>query len=115
MSHRYRYSCFKDGSAFGNLEEIEEGPELSSRPLGIKHLLVNINIWELNNNGTVRMIKEFIQQCPVCQVMNRMRLQIKTHRFTCASYNPFEVLNIGPLTKDPTGWMNVYHGIIHFW
>ena len=77
--------------------------------------LVNNNIWELNNNGTVRMIKEFIRQCPACQVMNRMRLQIKTHRFTCASYNPFEVLNIGPLTKDPTGWMNVYHGIIHFW
>ena len=60
------------------------------------------------------MIKEFIRQCPACQVMNRMRLQIKTHRFTCASYNPFEVLNIGPLTKDPTGWMNVYHGIIQY-
>ena len=40
------------------------------------------------------------------QVMNRMRLQIKTHRFTCASYNPFEVLHldhIGPLTKDAHG------------
>ena len=23
--------------------------------------------------------------------------------------------HIGPLTKDPTGWMNAYHGIIHFW
>ena len=55
---------------------------------------------------TDRMIKEFIRQCPACQVMNRMRLQIKTHRFTCASYNPFEVLNldhIGPLTKDAHG------------
>ena len=41
---------------------------------------------------TNRMIKEFIRQCPACQVMNRMRLQIKTHRFTCASHNPFEVL-----------------------
>ena len=57
---------------------------------------------------TDRMIKEFIRQCPACQVMNRMRLQIKTHRFTCASYNPFEVLNldhIGPLTKDAHGKM----------
>ena len=38
--------------------------------------------------------------------MNRMRLQIKTHRFTCASYNPFEVLHLdhtGPLTKDVHG------------
>ena len=55
---------------------------------------------------TDRMIKEFIRQCPACEVMNRMRLQIKTHRFTCASYNPFEVLHldhIGPLTKDAHG------------
>ena len=52
---------------------------------------------------TDRMISEFIRQCPACQVMNRMRLQIKAHRFICASYNPFEVLHlehIGPLTKD---------------
>ena len=41
LSHRYRYSCFNAGSAFGNLGEIEEGPELSSRPLGIKHLLTS--------------------------------------------------------------------------
>ena len=55
---------------------------------------------------TDRMIKEFILQCPACQVINRMRLQIKTHRFTCAFYNPFEVLHldhIGPLTKDAHG------------
>ena len=42
---------------------------------------------------TDRMIKEFIRQ-------------IKTHRFTCASYNPFEVLHLdhlGPLTKDAHG------------
>ena len=35
-----------------------------------------------------------------------MRLQIKAHRFTCASYSPFEVLHldhIGPLTKDAHG------------
>ena len=38
--------------------------------------------------------------------MSRMRLQIKAHRFTCASYSPFEVLHlnhIGPLTNDAHG------------
>ena len=41
---------------------------------------------------TDRMITEFIRQCPCCQVMSRLHIQIKTHLFTCASYNPFEVL-----------------------
>ena len=52
------------------------------------------------------MISEFIRQCPACQIMNRLRLPIKTHPFTCASYNPFEVLHldhIGPLAKDAHG------------
>jgi transposase InsO family protein len=38
--------------------------------------------------------------------MSRIHLQIKTHPFTCASYNPFEVLhldNIGPLRPDAKG------------
>ena len=53
-----------------------------------------------------RMIKEFLRQCPYCQITNRLRLPIKAHRFTCASYNLFEVLHlehIGPLTKDVHG------------
>jgi transposase InsO family protein len=53
-----------------------------------------------------RMIKEFLRQCPYCQITNRLRIPIKAHRFTCASYNPFEVLHldhIGPLTKDAHG------------
>ena len=53
-----------------------------------------------------RMITEFLRQCPYCQITNRLRLPIKAHRFTCASYNPFEVLHldhIGPLTKDAHG------------
>jgi len=52
------------------------------------------------------MIKEFLRQCPYCQFTNRLRLPIKAHRFTCASYNPFEILHldrIGPLTKDAHG------------
>ena len=53
-----------------------------------------------------RMIKAFLRQCPYCQITNRLRIPIKAHRFTCASYNPFEVLHldhIGPLTKDAHG------------
>jgi hypothetical protein len=53
-----------------------------------------------------RMITQFIRQCPCCQVMSRLQIQIKTHPFTCASYNPFEVLHldhIGPLKNDAAG------------
>ena len=53
-----------------------------------------------------RMISEFIRQCPACQLTNRLRIPIKTHPFTCASYNPFEEVHldhIGPLTKDSHG------------
>ena len=52
---------------------------------------------------TDRMITEFIRQCLCCQVMSRLHIQIKTHPFTCTSYNPFEVLHsdhIGPLRTD---------------
>ena len=53
-----------------------------------------------------RMINEFLRQCPYCQITNRLRVPIKAHRFTCASYNPFEVLHldhIEPLIKDAHG------------
>ena len=39
--------------------------------------------------------------------MNRLRIPIRTHPFTCASYNPFEVLHldhIGPLKADDKGY-----------
>jgi len=38
--------------------------------------------------------------------MSRLKILIKTHPFTCASYNPFESLHIdhiGPLTPDEKG------------
>jgi len=44
--------------------------------------------------------------CPYCQITIRLRVPIKAHRFTCASYNPFEILHldhIRPLTKDAHG------------
>ena len=55
---------------------------------------------------STRMINEFIRQCPYCQISNRLKIPIKTHPFTCASYNPFEVFHldhIGPLPKDAHG------------
>jgi hypothetical protein len=52
---------------------------------------------------TDRMISMFIRQ-----VMSRLKVQIKTHPFTCASYYPFEVIHldhIGPLRPDAHGNM----------
>ena len=57
-------------------------------------------------NFTDRMITQFIRQCPCCQVMNRLRIPLRRHPFTCASYNTFEVLHldhIGPLKADDKG------------
>jgi len=51
-------------------------------------------------NFTDRMITQFIRQCPCCQVMNRLRIPIRTHPFTCASYNPFEVLHLDTLVPS---------------
>ncbi len=55
---------------------------------------------------TDRTITQFIRQCPCCQVMSRLNILIKTHSFTCASYNQFESLHIdhiGPLPVDDKG------------
>ena len=55
---------------------------------------------------TDRTITQFIHQCPCCQVMSRLKILIRTHLFTCASYNPFESLHIdhiGPLPVDDKG------------
>jgi len=58
-----------------------------------------------NGHGDIpnRDIQEFVRQCPACQVMNRLKIPTKTRPFTCASYNPFEVIHldhIGPLPVD---------------
>ena len=63
---------------------------------------------EFLNDPTItdRTIIQFIRQCPCCQVMSRLKILIKTHPFTCASYNPFESLHIdyiGPLSVDDEG------------
>ena len=63
---------------------------------------------EFLNDPTItdRTITQFIRQCPCCQVMSRLKILIKTHPFTCASYNPFESLHIDhiePLPSDDKG------------
>ena len=52
------------------------------------------NCKEFLNDPTIanRTITQFIHQC--CQVMSRLKIFIKTHPFTCASYNPCESLHI---------------------
>lgn len=51
-------------------------------------------------------VRQFIQQCPVCQKLREHHREIKTHPFTTASYMPMDVLNIdtiGPVAKDALG------------
>lgn len=51
-------------------------------------------------------VRQFIQQCPVCQKLKEHHHEIKTHPFTTASYLPMDVLNIdtiGPVAKDAQG------------
>jgi transposase InsO family protein len=48
-------------------------------------------------------IKQFIKQCPVCQLASDSKILRKIAPFTRASYEPMEVLNIdaiGPLPED---------------
>lgn len=51
-------------------------------------------------------VRKFIRECPCCQLMNQIRIPIRTHPFTTASYAPMECLNvdtIGPVLKDDFG------------
>lgn len=51
-------------------------------------------------------VRQFVQQCPVCQKLREHHAEIKTHPFTTASYMPMDVLNIdtiGPVAKDAQG------------
>ena len=51
-------------------------------------------------------VKTFVKQCPLCQKMNRLKIPIRTVRFTLARYNVMERVNmdtIGPLPPDEQG------------
>ncbi len=77
----------------------------------VSNTILNLKTWSLSD-------------CYYCQTTNRLRLPIKAHRFTCASYNPFDVLHldhIGPLTKrvddsyrDSVGLAQTYRSIWKF-
>ncbi len=57
----------------------------------------------VNDEGLRRAVTKSVRDCPVCQLRSVLNRQIKTHRFTTASYTPMEVLNIdtiGPVSKD---------------
>jgi hypothetical protein len=58
----------------------------------------------VDDDGLRRAVTKFVRDCPVCQLIRSvLNSQIKTHRFTTASYTPMEVLNIdtiGPVSKD---------------
>ncbi len=94
------------------LSNESENPVFIENTSGIKPSwpLLSLNIAYpmqfLNKYGTItdRTITQFIGQC--CQVMSRLKILIKTHPFTCTSYNPFESLHIdhiGPLPVDDKG------------
>jgi hypothetical protein len=57
----------------------------------------------VDDDGFRRAVTKFVRGFPVCQLRSVLNRQIKTHRFTTASYTPMEVLNIdtiGPVSKD---------------
>ncbi len=57
----------------------------------------------VDDDGLRRAVTKFVRDCPVCQLRSVLNRQIKTHRFTTASYTPMEVLNIdtiGLVSKD---------------
>ncbi len=57
----------------------------------------------VNDEGLRRAVTKFVRDCPVCQLRSVLNRQIKTHRFTTASYKPMEVLDIDtiePVSKD---------------
>jgi hypothetical protein len=42
----------------------------------------------VDDDGLRRAVTKFVRDCPVCQLRSVLNRQIKTHRFTTASYIP---------------------------
>ena len=73
---------------------------------GVEKTLDHLNKANLHWRYMRKHVRQFIQQCPVCQKMRELRRNIKVHPFTTASYAPMEVLNIdtiSPVEKDEFG------------
>ena len=73
---------------------------------GVEKTLAHLGKTNLTWKGMRKHVRQFIQQCPLCQKLRETRLAIKAHPFTTASYSAMEVLNIdtiGPVAKDDLG------------
>ena len=60
---------------------------------------------EIDFKNPLKWIKLFVAQCPCCQLMDRLKLRIKTRPFVTSSLTPFQTVcldHIGPL-KDSNG------------
>jgi len=73
---------------------------------GVEKTLGNIFQSGKKWKGMRKHVRQFIQQCPLCQKLRETHLAIKTRPFTTAAYTPMEVLNIdtiGPVAPDEDG------------
>ena len=76
-------ACPNDGTTYGGLRATKNVHNSQVRHWGLDLCRRRLDEGQQRRGErriTDRMIREFIRQCPACQVMNRMRLQIKTHR-----------------------------------
>ena len=51
-------------------------------------------------------VRQYIKECPCCQMMSFIKLAVHTHPFTAGVYGPWERVNIdtiGPLPEDELG------------
>ena len=54
-----------------------------------------------------KWVRQYIRQCPCCQKMSHLKLQIQTHPFTVATYAPMYALNVdtmGPFIESNQGF-----------
>jgi transposase InsO family protein len=63
----------------------------------LKKLNDQNNTWEYMREH----VKRFIKQCPCCQKMSHIKIQIHTHPFTTATYEPMMRLNIDTINGLP--------------
>ena len=73
---------------------------------GLEKTLEALRQAETTWKGMRKHIKQFIKQCPVCQLTDDRKIQVKVAPFTRAAYQQMEVINvdtIGPLPKDDLG------------
>jgi hypothetical protein len=74
--------------------------------VGFEKCLKRLRVKGLTWPGQRRHLKRFLRHCPLCQKLSAIKPLIKTHPFTTATYEPWDVINIdtiGPLKKDEYG------------